>query len=93
MVSALLLPLLGGAVVASAGGPMLTAGAHLSSGSVAGLWTRVPSGRAAAHDALRVSASGAAACEHGGWLNMTALSCPWPTATLKLSGASVSLTV
>ena len=65
---------------------------HTSPDSLEGLWTRVPSGRAALHDAVRVGASGEAKCSHGGWLNMTALSCPWQSATLQLRGAaSVSL--
>ena len=95
MAASLLLPLLASGAVASAGadGAQIAA-RHTSPDSLAGLWTRVPRGHAAAHDALRVSASGAAACEHGGWLNMTALSCPWQKATLQLSGASsVTLTV
>ncbi len=61
-----------------------------------GLWTRVPMHAAALHDALRVRPGGrSVACEHGGWLNMTELRCPWQTATLTLrpSDKKVSLEV
>ena len=52
-------------------------------------------GEATTHE--RVAAANAAdagASEHGGWLNMSALRCPWARATLRLRGDSaVTLTV
>jgi hypothetical protein len=66
-----------------------------SASALDGLWTRTRYGAAAAHDGLRVlPGAESVTCEHGGWLKLKPLSCPWQNASLRLSGEdNVSLVV
>lgn len=52
--------------------------------SLAGLWTTVPAVSVPLHDALRVS-NETVTCEHGGYSNLSILSCPWKAGAIRLS--------
>ena len=51
------------------------AAAAAAPSSLDGLWTTIPPGADALHDAIRVT-DGVARCEHGGWKNMSVQACP-----------------